>query len=85
MSDAIMQWEIDRRAAGAMASISYKAAPGEARNAILHAALDDVIRNHGTLVVVSTADKLTVVQRADAPDLEEAGRAALAKDGEERG
>ncbi|GBU19380.1 MULTISPECIES: hypothetical protein [Methylobacterium] len=65
---AIMQWEIDRKRFSALKDSGIFPLP-KARDLILHAALDDVIANGGTLVVVATEDKLTVVQRADTEDL----------------
>jgi hypothetical protein len=62
MPDAIMQWEMDRE--------RFKKLPGcsRYRDYILREVLEDTVNNHGTFVVISTPDTLTIVQRPYKPE-----------------
>lgn len=77
MSDrgAVLQFEFDRKRVAAMSKTAWHHEHVTAKltaHDILRAALQDVIDNGGTLVVVATPEKITIVQRPDAADLEEA-------------
>jgi hypothetical protein len=71
---AVMQFEFDRERILAM---KRKAARGTAEitvnvsaHDVIRGALQDVFDNGGTLVVVVNTNKITVVQRPDAEELE---------------
>lgn len=71
---AVMQFEFDRSRIATMRRITCRY---EKENVNVHAhdvirgALEDVFDNGGTLVVVVGPEKITVVQRPDAEDLED--------------
>jgi hypothetical protein len=70
---AVMQFEFDRSRVRAMSRITERYSKTNANvtaHDVIRAALQDVFDNGGTLVVVVGEEKITVVQRPDAEDLE---------------
>lgn len=69
---AVLQLELDRKRLGKYPDSphygEHNKGPWKWRG-LLHQAVDDVLANGGTLVLVATPDKVTVVQRPDAEDL----------------
>lgn len=77
MSDrgAVLQIEIDRNRWDSIAGRDYSAntcgeQPHERIYHLAKTAAADTIRNGGTFVLVVTAEKITMVQRPDAEDLD---------------
>lgn len=71
---AVMQFEFDRNRVRAMTRETNRVGntkPNAIAHDIIRAALQDVFDNGGTLVVVVGDEKMTVVQRPDAEDLNE--------------
>lgn len=71
---AVMQFEIDRKRVAKFpedeeAIIGKYGKAGWRWRGLLHQAVNDVLANGGTLVIVATPDKVTVVQRPDAEEL----------------
>jgi hypothetical protein len=73
---AVMQFEFDRKRIRAMARttpVNYSPTSANYQaHEIIRDALQDVFDNGGTLVVVISPEKITVVQRPDAEDLADA-------------
>lgn len=73
MSDgAVLQFEFDRKRISAMRKTHWhheNVNAAQTAHDVIRAALQDVFDNGGTLVVVQSASKLTVVQRPDAEEV----------------
>lgn len=70
---AVLQFEFDRKRVRAMKRVTSRVSD-ESVNVHVHdvirGAVQDVIDNGGTLVLVVTEHKITIVQRPDAEDLD---------------